>query len=415
MKKSLVFILLLSCTSFSFGQKTMSLPECESLFQKNNLLLLAEQFNIDASKAAVIQAKIWEHPVITTEINFYNPDDNRYFDTGKNGQKQLAIEQLIYLGGKKRNEINFAKNNVALAELQYEQLVRNLALQTRQNFYELYFEFQKFKSIETQLNYLENLVAAYKSQTDKGNIALKDLVRLQSLLLAFKNDMLEINKQILEKSENLKILTATSEDFLPTLNEQELKEKLNKPILYLETKLQEIALEKNPEYRFNLKLIENNELYIKWQKSLATPDITLGANYDQRGGAFNNQTNLTLAIPLPLWNKNKGNIKIAQAELQQNKILKEQKELELKAKVTTAIQTYNFHQKKYKESESSIHDFETVNQGILNNFQKKNISLIEFTDFMESYNQSTLYLNQIKKEVILSGENLNYITNDIIY
>ncbi|WP_445456232.1 TolC family protein [Flavobacterium sp. HNIBRBA15423] len=415
MKKSLVFFLFLSCTSFSFGQKTMSLSECENLFQKNNLLLLAEQYNIDASKAAVIQAKIWEHPVVTTEVNFYNPNENRFFNAGKNGQKQLAIEQLIYLGGKKRNEINFAKNNVALAELQYEQLVRNLALQTRQNFYELYFEYQKFKSIETQLNYLENLVAAYKTQTDKGNIALKDLVRLQSLLLAFKNDMLEINKQILEKRENLKILTATSEDFLPTLNEQELKEKLNKPILYLETKLQEIALEKNPEYRFNLKLIENNELYIKWQKSLATPDITLGASYDQRGGAFNNQTNLTLAIPLPLWNKNKGNIKIAQTELQQNKKLKEQKELELKAKVTTAIQTYNFHQKQYKESESSIHDFETVNQGILNNFQKKNISLIEFTDFMESYNQSTLYLNQIKKELILSGENLNYITNDFIY
>jgi cobalt-zinc-cadmium efflux system outer membrane protein len=185
--------------------------------------------------------------------------------------------------------------------------------------------------------------------------------------------------------------------------------------LYLEAQLQEKALEKNPEYLTALKIIESNDLMLKWQKSLSIPDITLGANYDQRSGAFNNEVNLTFGIPLPFWNKNKGNIKIAEAELNQNKLLKQQKELEVKSKISTAYNNFLFQQKHYEQSISSFQNFEIVYQGILQNFQKRNVTMIEFTDFMESYNQSVLFINDIKNQVIISGETLNYLTNDNVF
>ena len=407
-------ISIIYCSN-SFGQKNVSLQECENLFQKNNLLLLAEQFNISATDAAVIQAKIWEHPYAEAEFNLYNPDENRYLDAGKNGQKQFAIQQLIYLGGKKRNEINFAKNNMALAQLHYPPLLQNLLLKTRKNFYELYFDLNKYKSIENQLSYLEALISAYTVQTQKGNIPLKDLVRLQSLAFSFKNDLLEIKKNIIENQENLKILTNTEEAIIPILDDTALTEKLHKTINYLEPQLQQLALEKNTEFLSVLKIIESSEVMIKWQKSLSIPDVTLGANYDQRGGSFNNEMNFKIGIPLPLWNKNKGAIKIAQAELSQNKAKKKKKTIELKSKIAAQLETFLFQQKQFKESESGFQNFEIVNQGMLNNFKNKNISLIEFTDFMESYNQSTSYINQIKKEVMVSGEQINYLTNENIF
>ncbi len=401
--------------SHSFAQKNLTLLDCENLFQKNNLLLLSEQFNISAANAAVIQAKIWEQPYVEAEFNLYHPDQNKYLDTGKNGQKQFAIQQLIYLGGKKRNEINLAKNNMDLAQLQYEQLLRTLLFETRKNFYELHFDLNKYQSIENQLSYLEALISAYTVQTQKGNIALKDLVRLQSLAFYFKNDLLEIKKNIIENQENLKILTSTQEAIIPVLDEAFLSEKLHKSINYLEPQLQQLALDKNTEYLSALKIIESSELLIKWQKSLSVPDVTLGANYDQRGGAFNNEMNVKLGIPLPLWNKNKGTIRIAQAELSQNKTLKEQKTIELKSKIATILETFIFQQQQFKESESGFQNFEIVNQGMLNNFKNKNISLIEFTDFMESYNHSTSYINQIKKVVMVSGEQINYLTNENVF
>lgn len=412
-----IYCILITFLSVSVAQSqtSMSLEDCENLFQKNNLLLLAEQFNIEASKAAVIQARIWEHPYVEADVNFYNPDNGNYFDIGKAGQKQFGIQQLIYLGGKKRHEINLAKSDVVLAELQYEQLLRALVLETRKNYFELYFDLNKIQNIENQLSNLENLIGSYKAQSDKGNVALKDLVRLQSLAMSFKNDLIGLKKNILEKQENLKILTNTPEAIIPNTDPAVIREKLSKTLDYLEPQLQEIALEKNPEYRSSVKLIENSELKLKWQRSLSVPDVTLGANYDQRSGAFNNQVNVSLGIPLPLWNKNKGAIKIAKAELSQSKTQKEFKESELKAKVSTAVQNFLFQQTHYRKRELDINDLETVNQGMLNNFQKKNISLIEFTDFMESYNQSTLFNNEIKKELMISGEILNFLTNENVF
>ncbi|WP_231891029.1 hypothetical protein [Flavobacterium succinicans] len=60
-------------------------------------------------------------------------------------------------------------------------------------------------------------------------------------------------------------------------------------------------------------------------------------------------------------------------------------------------------------------DFEAVYNGILTNFQKRNISLLEFTDFMESYNQAQIQVNELKKKVVLSGEELNSTLNKDLF
>ena len=89
----------------SFAQQALSLEDCEKLFVKNNLLLIAEQYNIAAAKAAIIQAKIWQQPYLSGEFNMVNPDAKRAFDVGKNGEMAFAIQQLNYIGGKKKNEV----------------------------------------------------------------------------------------------------------------------------------------------------------------------------------------------------------------------------------------------------------------------------------------------------------------------
>ena len=151
---------------------------------------------------------------------------------------------------------------------------------------------------------------------------------------------------------------------------------------------------------------------VKLQKSLSTPDLTLGASYTQRGGAFENQKNINIGIPLPLWNKNKGNIKFSKTILEQSKIEKQNFDLQLENEIASNWNKWNESRKNYNQINPSTNsDFEMVYNGILENFQKRNISLLEFTDFMESYNQSTLLLIEMRKQVILSGETINHIVN----
>ena len=57
-------------------------------------------------------------------------------------------------------------------------------------------------------------------------------------------------------------------------------------------------------------------------KSLSVPDLTIGTRWTQRGAAFDNQLALSFGIPIPLWNKNKGNQMKAEYQIQENKKLK---------------------------------------------------------------------------------------------
>ncbi|QYS91217.1 hypothetical protein JJC04_16030 [Flavobacterium covae] len=71
--KSFFFFLIFSSI---YSQKVLKLEECELALKKNNLQLIAQQYNIEVSKAQIIQAKIWQQPLVSGEVNLYNPEKN---------------------------------------------------------------------------------------------------------------------------------------------------------------------------------------------------------------------------------------------------------------------------------------------------------------------------------------------------
>ncbi|MEZ0130305.1 TolC family protein [Flavobacterium sp. LBUM151] len=415
MKKLYALFLLLLLHQAVMAQKTVTLQDCESEFLKKNLFLLASQYNIDASKALTIQARIWDNPTISAELNAYNPERNQYFDIGKEGQKAFGIEQLIYLGGKKRNEVKLAQTNEKLAELQFNDLLRTLKLQLRKSFYTVYYNTKSLETTDDQLNHIEDLINSYSVQVQKGNIPLRDLVRLQSLYLNFKNERMEVMNDNIEEQGNLKLLLNSQENIIPDISKEEF-DKYLKVIPFDLKAFEREAIVNRPDYLSKQKEIDANELNVKWQKSLSVPDITVGANYDQRSGAFNKEANLTLGIPLPLWNSNKGNIKYAKTILEQSKVEKQNFDLQLQTEITSAWNKWDESRKNYIVIKPTVNeDFQAVYNGILTNFQKRNISLLEFTDFMESYNQAAVQVNELKKKVALSGEEFNSTINKDLF
>ena len=411
------FLATITCLIFlvlSFSQETIKLQQADELFQKNNLQLLASQFNVSNAKAQEIQSKIWELPYLIAELNLINPQNNSFFDIGQKGQKVAAIQQLIYLGGKKRKEVEFAKSNTCLAEMYFEQLVKNLKLQLDQNFYALYYENIKLKTLTNQISKIEKLLGNYNMQATKGNVPLKDVVRLQSLLLNLKNDFNSLSLQVLALQRSLKLLTGTEKNYIPILDE--VSSKKFEKLLFKKDSVYSIAIANNLDLKIVKQITENYNIQLNWQKSLATPDLTVGLSYDQRGGAFGNQVNLTLGMPLQIKNKNKGNIKIAENQLLVSKIDIDIQQNELITQLQNSLILWEEYTNQLEEFEAKdFRDMEIVNKGVIENFERKNISLIEFSDFMESYHLSTIQINEVKKNRILVALEMNYLVNIPIF
>lgn len=406
--------LLVVISSVISAQQQMSLLECENAFQQNNLQLLAEQYSINMADADILQAKIWELPQMSGYINAYNPQDKRVLDAGR--AKGFEVTQLIYMGGKKKNEIAFAKSNKELAQLQFSQLLVELRTQLHTNYYNLYYEKLKLENTNKQLGYMNDLLKAYKVQSAKGNVSLKDEVRLQSIVIQLNNDKVNINKNLLEFEQNLKVLTGITENIEPEISEEEAKLVLTAQPFGDDDELKRKALENNADYLFILKLIDNSKLYAQWQKSLNVPDLNVGAEYDQASGTFNNEINLKVGIPIPLWKSNKGNVEKANYAIKQNQKNAEFQKLNLETKVQSAFQIWKTQYDQLAEIKSTdLSNLDLVYDGMLKNFRNGNISLIEFTDFMESYRQTALQIYDMKNDLIESAIQLNQLVQTKIF
>ncbi|MBW3522992.1 TolC family protein [Chryseobacterium sp. NKUCC03_KSP] len=406
-----LFVVISSMIS---AQQQMSLLECENAFQQNNLQLLAEQYSINMADADILQAKIWELPQMSGYINAYNPQDKRVLDAGR--AKGFEVTQLIYMGGKKKNEIAFARSNKELTQLQFSQLLVELRTQLHTNYYNLYYEKLKLENTNKQLGYMNDLLKAYKVQSAKGNVSLKDEVRLQSIVIQLNNDKVNINKNLLEFEQNLKVLTGITENIEPEISDEEAKQVLTAQPFGDDDELKRKALENNADYLFILKLIDNSKLYAQWQKSLNVPDLNVGAEYDQASGTFNNEINLKVGIPIPLWKSNKGNVEKANFAIKQNQKNAEFQKLNLETKVQSAFQIWKTQYDQLAEIKSTdLSNLDLVYDGMLKNFRNGNISLIEFTDFMESYRQTALQIYDMKNDLMESAIKLNQLVQIKIF
>ncbi len=410
-----LFFFLLALDIYAQKDTTLTLNESESLFLKNNLELLAARFNVDAAQAGIIQARTWENPNFSLGMNAYNPERKKSFDIGSEGEKSAGFDQLIHLGGKKRNEVAMARSNAEVASLEFADLLRNLKLQLRQTYFSLYYQNMSYRSIMNQLGNLDSLIIAHQIQVLNGNIPMKDLVRLQSLELNLKNQKTQLYENIIGYQSKLSLITGLTLNIVPVPLPGEIIVYQDDKVLLPDT-LNHMALANRTDLKIAQKQVEVSGLNVKWQKSLAVPDITIGALWDQRGGTFKNEVGLNLGIPLPLWNRNQGNIKIARAQLSEASVQQSIQSNKVTSEVLQSVKKWKEASANYRYlTKSYLQNLEDVQNGIFTNFKNGNLSLIEFTDFMESYHSTMMQYYQFAQNLVNACEEINFTTNSKIF
>lgn len=411
-----IFIWLILLTSAAQAQDTLSLSlqQTDSIFLKNNLLLLAARYKVDASKALVQQTKLWNNPQLSTEWNFYNPAKDKFFDTGANGQKIVQLEQVISIAGKRNKAIQLARANAQFSQLEFYELMRSLKTELHNYYFSIYYSSIIIGKFDKQIVQMSGIIDALELQSKKGNIPLKDVLRLKALYYQLNNDRAQFVSNKLEAEQGLLTLLQLSREITAKPTQQELDR-------YVVTGLNlEQLLNKANTNRPDLKMSENlsqqGDLNYSLQKRSAMPDLHIGGVYDQAGSYTNNYTGITFGFDLPLFNRNQGNIKYARAIADQYKAEFSNKTNAVANEVRAAYSKVLLVEESYQKVDPDFDaNLETLNDGYLMNFQKRNISMIEFTDFFEAYNTSIREINQLKEKRIQTYEDLNYVIGEELF
>jgi cobalt-zinc-cadmium efflux system outer membrane protein len=402
-------VLLASCMALSrlFAQDTLriTLPEADSILMAKNLSLVAFHYEIDKAEALRIQARLFNNPQLTTEWNFYNPGKNKYFDVGPKGQKAIALQQVFRIAGQRNAEISLASEQKKMTESQFYEMVRSLRYELHVSFYRYFFLTHAIKNIQSQLSHLRNLIDVYQQQYDKGNISLQELTRLTTTHFAMNSQVNEIQSELVGIQETLKILLADDRLVFPVIDENAVP---SLPAITL-AQLQQTALENRPEIKTVQSLQEQSRLRYSLERKNAVPNLVAGGLYDQAGSYINNYTAVTAGLQIPLFNRNQGRIKFAKAEVAQSKILFQTQQQQVIREVEAALQVFRVLEEQFNSVRPDFEKQLTIlSAGLVANYSKNNISLLEFTDLFEAYNANIIQFNRLKADLNKSYEELNY-------
>ena len=419
MRLSLIYLFCLSVSLFVrplFAQDSLriTLRQADSLFLKNNLLLLAERFRIDAAQAQTLQASLYDNPNVSLELSTYNNQTRRVLDVGGQGEKIISVQQLLYTAGKRNKRVALASEAAHLTELELLDLLRGLRFDLRSRFYSIYFQQQTLARFNQQITTLQTTVTAYETQYQKNNVSLRELLRLKALLFQINNDRTEIIFQLADDERALRTLLSVSQPIQPLVRDAALL-RYHLPDLP-EDSLQQMALRNRPDLKASESLIQQAKLNYILQRALAVPDLRVGGTYDQAGSYIQNYVGVSVSADIPVFNRNQGAIRAARSQVGYQSQLQRQRAVQVGNEVATSLQKVREVERRVQAVEQSFTDqFDELNRGVIANFQKGNITLIEFVDLIEAYNDSVRQLNRLKADRIGAYEELNYLIGDDLF
>ena len=393
---------------------TLTLKEAEQRFLERNLSLIAERYNIDMAQAQVLQAKLFDNPVISLEQNVYNRLNGKYFDFGKEGEAVVEIEQVIHLAGQRNKQVRLEKINKEIAEYQFEEVMRTLRQELNEKFVEVYFLSKSIGIYEREVNSLQTLLAGMKIQQEKGNISLMEISRLESMLFSLKKEKNEQENDLLTTRGELNLLLNLPGDTqVQLLLDEEVLQQLDlSQLSFADLKA---IINERPDQKIARSTVNASRANLKLQKSMAFPEFSVKGNYDRAGNFINDYFAIGVSLSVPIFNRNQGNIKAARFSIQQAGVEQEHAANRADMELFTAYTSLEKASQLYQSTNMDLErNFEKLITGVNENFTKKNISLLEFIDYYDSYKEACIQLYEIRKNVFLAMENLNTVVGQNI-
>jgi len=118
---------------------------------------------------------------------------------------------------------------------------------------------------------------------------------------------------------------------------------------------------------------------------------------------------LSISSDIPLFNRNKGNIKAAQIESEIKHLEKEQLAVQIQNEVSATLQKLQVQEQNLKAWDLPFQkQLDKSMQNYVNNLSAKNISLLAFLDFMQAFIQQKRNLLELQEDYLKTSEELKY-------
>lgn len=395
---------------------TLNMQGAEQLLLQHNLALLVQHTSIDAARAAEITARLWNNPQLQVENVLYNPENHKVLDLSYKGETQAQFSQVFKIAGQRNKGLKLAQSGTRMSEYQFFDLLRTLRYTLHTDMLKLYYSQRSLALYGQQEAALQHILDAFTQQLTEGNVSQKDVLRLRSLLYNLQSDEADLQQDRQATLSDLQLLlripvtTAVNPD-IAVLSPNDVHTNA-----YGYTTLMDSAMANRYDLKVAAENINYQHLNLQLQKALAAPDLQAGLTYDKQGSFTRNYSGLQLAFPLPVFNRNQGNIKMAKAVLAGSQLQLQGARDQVAHDVMDSYQQALRTEKLLAQVDGSFEaDYEHLISEVQQHFSTHALSLLEFIDLYDSYRETILKLYTLRLNWRSALEAVNYSTASNIF
>src|SRR4051812_37635370 len=309
---------------------------------QHNLNLLAERSRLAVADAALLTARLRPNPGTSASADHLDLLGTGFNETNNGGPPEYALRVDVPLerGAKREKRIAVASLERTIAEAEFAEAVRQVQMDVTLACIDVLAARAARGLAADTLRTFEDLSRVNRARLAAGAIPPVESTRADVAMLQFRASAVRADLDLATATARLRTLLGR-----PSNDPVELGDALDGPGPAPPPELaqaEEIALGARPDLRA-LQLGRDRSIAdLRLQEAIGRIDYTVGAEYRRQDGVAGraNSLGFFFSAPLPIWNRNQGEIARAGAEGDHATRQNEARRLEVLADVRTAFHEF---------------------------------------------------------------------------
>jgi len=334
----------------------LTLVDAQHLALQRNWDLLAAKSGIDLAAAQLIVAKEFPNPSLSISTVKIDPNGNgtslgnefwdRSYDT------IAAVSQLIEIAGKRGARQSSARAGIEGARARFFEARRALDQGLTKAYVAALLAEENARVLNESARSLQRQAAIADIRFRSGDISDSDLKQIQNSAEVFDLQAKSAEAAAVQGRISVEILMGVHQpkgDWIPL----DSLESLSVPIMSSETHASPGARPDVMAAEADLRKAKSD---VELQKALRIPDPTFSVLYERNppGPPGPDTLGVGVSFPLPLWNRNRGNINAAEASREQSALALSKLEAQAKADLAAAQVAYQEADTRLKRYQEQI-------------------------------------------------------------
>jgi len=392
------------------ASEAITIEQAVSEALDHNLSLLAERYNVTLADAAVITAGLRPNPVIT--VNAMLPEADLVDAGVATREGAVRTDYVIERGGKRERRIDQATLARSVAELQLLETTRKLVLDVETAYGDVQLAKLNLALAQENLDAFNNVVAVNVERVRTGDLAQVELARSRLAALQFQND-------VEQQTAKLAVARTRLENLLGrrTTASIDVTGDLRRDVGVLDRQaIRTRALEMRPDLRAARTDQARSVADLRLQLANGKIDYTVSGEYhrEQGGGLVGNDYGIFFSAPLPIFNRNQGEIARARSQQQQLEAKTRALEADISTDLDAAFTEYTSARGIVERIESQmLAQARDVRATMEYSYRRGEASLVEFLDAVRAFNDTARSYNEARADYARSLYTLDALSGKV--